>query len=516
MVSCTSKPKPPQLTAKQSNYTQTSTYKDVMEVVSYAQKHAKNMHYEVFGHSELGKNLPLLVFSDRVVETPKEAHTLNRPIVFIMANIHGGEVEGKEALLRLILELTKGTHQDWLNKVTLMLAPIYNADGNDKISNKHRVHQNGPSGGMGTRTNAKGLDLNRDMMKLASSEARALVQNILAKWNPALFMDLHTTDGSPHGYHLTYAVPLNPNTDPAIVAFQRQTMMPAIQKKMKQEGWNVFSYGNFWEKEMKEGYYTYSPQPRYTTNYIGLRNRLGLLSEAYSYLGFEQRIAVTEDFVKSTIQFMAHHADSVQALLTGIQKNYTTFSDTLQAGISYDFIQDPRTFNLLVSDLDTVSKKFGEMYKRMGIKDTVTSKLYNQFRITEQRAIPYAYAIDNRSGQFDHILENLSTHGIKYFTDNLNRTIKVKRFEVTKLDQANERYQHVLMNDISGKFHQEKISLKGWIIIPTTNINRPLIFQLLEPEAEDGYATWNMYGINLETDSFPVVKVPHKTDFTKK
>src|SRR5699024_8609218 len=129
----------------------------------------------------------------------------------------------------------------------------------------------------------------------------------LVKWNPALFMDLHTTNGSPHGYHLTYAVPLNPNTDQRIVDFQRNIMMPTIRKQMKENGWEVFSYGNFWRQGVGEGYYTYNPQPRYTTNYIGLRNRLGLLSEAYSYLKFEKRIDVTEDFVKSTIRFMVRH-----------------------------------------------------------------------------------------------------------------------------------------------------------------------------------------------------------------
>src|SRR5699024_236066 len=141
-------------------------------------------------------------------------------------------------------------------------------------------------------------------------------------------------------------------------------------------------------------------QPRYTTNYIGLRNRLGLLSEAYSYLKFEKRIDVTEDFVKSTIRFMVRHADSVRSLLNGLKDTYTHFSDTLRAGISYEFIRNPEEFKLLVSDLDTVDTEYGEMYKRMGIKDTVTSALYNQFRITEWRSVPFAYALDNRSGKY--------------------------------------------------------------------------------------------------------------------
>ncbi len=513
LVGCSS-PEPPRLVPEQSNFTQTSTYDDVMDVVNYAREQAENMHYEVFGRSELGKELPLLVFSDRFVETPKEAEQLNRPVVFIMANIHGGEVEGKEALLRLILELTEGQHENWLEDITLLLAPIFNADGNDKIDKSHRVNQYGPSGGVGTRANENGLDLNRDFTKLAASETRGVVQNVLVKWNPTLFMDLHTTNGSAHGYHLTYSVPLNPNTDPRIVNFQRNVMMPQIRKKMKQKDWQVFSYGNFREGAPEKGYYTYSPHPRYTTNYIGLRNRLGLLSEAYAYVDFENRIAVTEDFVKATIQFMVQNAESVQSLLNGLKKDYSTFSDTLQAGISYDYVRNPNDLQLLISDLDTVYKENFErnMYKRMGIEDTVTSELYNRFRITERRPVPFAYALDNRSDDYNNILKNLDAHGINYFTADSAREITVRRFEITEIQQADRRYQNRFMNEVSGEFHQEEISLNGWVIIPASNINRPLIFQLLEPEAEDGYVAWNMLRDSLKSKPFPIVKIMEKIE----
>lgn len=517
IIGCSSSSQPPKLTPRQTNFTQTSTYAEVMEVVAYARENAENMHYEVFGHTEQGKALPLLVFSDRVVETPKEAHQLHRPVIFVMANIHGGEVEGKEALLRIILELTAGKHREWLNNVTLLLAPIYNADGNDMISKSHRVNQYGPVGGVGTRANAKGLDLNRDMTKLASAEAQALVHNVLAKWDPALFMDLHTTNGSPHGYHLTYSVPLNPNTDPRIINFQRNIMAPYLQQKMKAKGWNVFPYGNFYEKNPSKGYYTYSPQPRYTTNYIGLRNRLGLLSEAYAYLDFKSRIEVTEDFVKTTINFMAGHADRVLSLISTLNKEYSTFVDTLRAGVSYDYIQNPREFPLLISDLDTVyfEKYDAAMYKRMGMKDTLTSKLYNQFRITATRPVPYAYALDNRAGRYNNIVKNLSLHGINHFVTDLKKKVKVRQFEITDLKRANERYQKRYMNTVEGVFHAQKVSLKGWVIIPTTNINRPLVFQLLEPEAPDGYVAWDMLGDDLTEKPFPIVKVINEIDFKK-
>ena len=39
------------------------------------------------------------------------------------------------------------------------------------------------------------------------------------------------------------------------------------------------------------------PSPRFNDNYIGLRNRFALLSEAYAYLTFEDRILATNRFM---------------------------------------------------------------------------------------------------------------------------------------------------------------------------------------------------------------------------
>src|SRR5947208_11910463 len=118
-----------------------------------------------------------------------------------------------------------------LSKLIILIAPIYNADGNEKISMNNRTAQNGPIGGVGVRENSKGYDLNRDYMKLDSPEAQALV-NLCNRWDPHLTVDLHTTNGSYHGYHLTYSIPLNPSVDPLIIAYHREKLMPAIAKVM--------------------------------------------------------------------------------------------------------------------------------------------------------------------------------------------------------------------------------------------------------------------------------------------
>ena len=120
------------------------------------------LHLTEFGYTTEGRKLPLLVFGELWDATPEEVTQAKKTRVLIQANIHAGEVAGKEALLMLIRELASGAHSSWSDSLVLLIVPIYNADGNEKISLYNRPRQHGPIGGMGQRANAQGLDLNRD------------------------------------------------------------------------------------------------------------------------------------------------------------------------------------------------------------------------------------------------------------------------------------------------------------------------------------------------------------------
>ena len=195
--------------AEITNYEETSTYADVTRVIDGLVATSPLVHTESFGKTEEGRELPLVVISDPKVTTPAAARKLGRPMVFVQANIHAGEVEGKEAILKLARRLVSGDLKPMTRQMVFLIAPDYNADGNEKVTPMNRTAQNGPVAGVGTRENSKGFDLNRDYMKLDTAEARSLV-GLMNKWDPHVLVDLHTTNGSYHGYHLTYSPILNP------------------------------------------------------------------------------------------------------------------------------------------------------------------------------------------------------------------------------------------------------------------------------------------------------------------
>src|ERR1051326_8275840 len=262
--------------------------------------------------------------------TPAAVKATGKLRVHIQGNIHAGEVEGKESAQMLLRDLALRKHDDWLRSIVFLITPIFNADGNEKFSLTNRGRQNGPINGMGTRAQAQGLNINRDFMKLETPEGRAFAKQ-WTDYDPHVGFDLHTSDGSFHAYHLTYAPPLSPDTPAAIMSLMKVEWFPFVTKNIKaKHGWETFYYGNV-QGGGRRGqpaapqtgprtWASFEALPRYHNTYVGMRNRFALLSEAYSYLTFEDRIKATSYFLEETLNFAAQNADRLKKICADADK----------------------------------------------------------------------------------------------------------------------------------------------------------------------------------------------------
>jgi hypothetical protein len=102
-------------------------------------------------------------------------------------------------------------------------------------------------------------------------------------------IDLHATNGSWHRYALTYDFPHNPAAPTRVPAFLRDAMLPEVSRRPQTAGVDTFFYGNF-NKE-HTAWRTYGHEPRYGTEYFGLRGTLGILAEAHAYHHHQNRSA---------------------------------------------------------------------------------------------------------------------------------------------------------------------------------------------------------------------------------
>ena len=240
-----------------------------------------------------------LILSKKPLAGEKPWEESKLPAILCVGNIHAGEVCGKEALLMLARDLVAKDTPPLLEHFVLLIAPIYNADGNEQVSKDNRPGQIGPEEGMGQRANRMGLDLNRDYTKLEAPETQALVR-LLRRWDPQVVIDTHTTNGSHHRYVLTFDGPRHPATDPELVNFVRQDLLPAVKRLVADSSnYDTFFYGDF-DADHKR-WTTYPALPRYGGHYVGLRNRISILSEAYAYAPYKERVLATQAFVSQCL-----------------------------------------------------------------------------------------------------------------------------------------------------------------------------------------------------------------------
>jgi hypothetical protein len=516
--------------AETSNFEETSTYDDVMRIAKGMASQSPLANYESYGKTEEGREMPLLILAEPAVASPEAARKLGRPIVLIQGNIHAGEVEGKEAALILARRLTQGDLRPLLKQLVILISPIYNADGNERISVQNRTAQNGPVGGVGTRENSKGLDLNRDHMKLDSAEARSFV-GLLNRWDPHVGIDLHTTNGSYHGYHLTYAPTLNPDADARLIALARDRVLPAVQQAvLEKHNFRTYYYGNFASESglARENarvdpaspgdtiWRTFDHRPRFNNNYIGLRNRLAILSEAYSYLDFRGRVRVTEVFVEEALHAVVANASRITTLTAQLDQEARTYATGKgpDLGVEFKIAALPTPVEILVGDVDKKpNPRSGREMLVMADKAVpVKMKDFGVFEATRSISMPRGWLIPRAhvdSGAYSTAIERLRLHGVQIQRVTADSELAVERFIITTYTRAPKPFQNRQEARLTGKHEPVKLSAQaGALFIPANQPLARLAFYLLEPESDDGLVTWNLIETGLAPGgTYPVYRV---------
>ena len=526
-----------QTRAERTGFKETSTHADVVAFVDSLQSRGAKVHVGIIGRTAQGRELPYVIASRPLVTTPLEAKRLGRPIVYIQGNIHAGEVEGKEAMQAVLRDLLFDPKPNVLDSVVLIVVPIYNADGNEMFrpQAQQRGAQNGPEL-VGQRPNAAGLDLNRDYMKAEAPETRASLAMFNA-WDPDLYVDLHTTNGSYHGYALTYSPSLHPAARIAGGtfggAFVADSMLPGIRARMRtRHKFESFDYGNFSGDEgpsaqgEARGWSSYEHLPRYGTNYYGVRGRLSILSEAYSHDPFERRVKSTEAFVRELLSMTAQKAKSVLAITRGADAALaagTIRSIPIRAALT----KRPVMLPVIEEPLDTLPEAKGQIqagrggrgagggagggrggcqwplsepgvrcgFKRSGRMITVKMPVKVTFDATLSVVPPVAYIIP-KNVMPDSVLHRLRLHGVVVEEAKAPATLDgVQVFSIDSMIKRGNPFQGHSEVRLDGTWRAESpaSALGDIYVVRTTQPLGVLVVELLEAQSDDGLVTWNFF-----------------------
>jgi hypothetical protein len=464
------------------------------------------------GWTALGKPVLLAIASDPPVTSPAEAAASGRLVVYLQANIHAGEVEGKEAVLILLRELAT-TRRDLLQQLVVLAAPDYNPDGNDAFGPVavNRGEQAGPDL-VGQRADALNLDLNRDYFKAEAPETRASLARVYATWDPALMVDCHTTDGTLHGYLLTYAPPLDPVGPRGPMGYVSGQMLPALRRTLEQKYHEpIFDYGNVEDPLDPKSWDTYAPLGWYGTNYVGLRGRMAILSEAYSHADFRTRVQVTHDFLFEVLAYAAAHAEEIRRVEREADRQTTLEGAGTTAGagagvaarpdLAVQYRQTTRGVEPVVL---AVMRPSGDTTRR-GRPRLVPTGEYRTVRIpvnvlfadSVTRPLPAGYFVPAAA---EEVATLLRLHGIQVQRLGAEWTDTVETVQAGQLAWAPREFQGHHLLAISATYARARRSLPaGTYFVPTAQPLGRLVFALLEPEGW-GLARWGVFDRQLGSE----------------
>jgi hypothetical protein len=495
--------------AERSGYAATSRYAEVVALLETIDARSSITRLISMGRSVEGRPIPVMVIADPPLATPAEARASGKLVLFAFGNIHAGEVCGKEALLRLAREFALDPEAPGrraiLDEAILLIAPIYNADGNERFDRSNRPGQNGPAEGMGQRPNAQGLDLNRDYIKLESPEARSMV-SFLNAWNPAVIIDTHTTNGSYHQFTLTFEAPLNPSGHPAPIDYARNEFLPEVSRRVEAEtGYKSFFYGNF-DRE-RTGWYTYDSRPRFGGPYAGLRNRIGILTEAYAYATYKDRILSTHAFVLDAFALAVEQADQIRAVIEQADRE-TTAAGAAAApddlvGLRHEWAAWERP--VIIPGYVEVE---GENGRPRPTEEKLDRKVahFGRFIPTLTVRRPLGYLIPPER---TNVLENLRLHGVRLERVTAATPVMIERATIETVNRNEREFQghrNVLV-DVSRESEVFSPPV-GWWYASTAQPLGSLLVYLLEPDSADGLVSWNFFDDRIQAGAtYPILRV---------
>jgi hypothetical protein len=483
----------PQTRFEQNNYQSTSSVADVDQFMTSLMKRDKALTpYQP-------KNAPRTTETGQALNAWRLAATGKDPLrVYINAGIHAGEVEGKDAMQLIMRELMQGKYPEIRNAIEIVTLPTYNADGADARDPLNRRHQPNPASGVGPRENAYGLDLNRDMMKAVAANTRWMLA-MYQDFQPAAVFDLHTTNGSYHGFHITYEPAWATGGDAPLQSLNRR-MLTDVRATMLPKGMPTYDYGNFrYDKEKKiDGWESAFSTPNLVSNYPTLQYALGVLVESYVYREFKDRIEDNRLYVLELLRWLAVHKNEVKQEQNLARQRWAEQWKNSDARLPLRTemtLAETYSFDVVDPVKDATGKIIGEKSRTK-----MDLPAYVSFKAVDEISVPQGYLID--PGYAEKLRPLLEAHGLKVLPGSARpKNQALMYFHESGREMAKDTFQGVFTLQLKGQWKEqlpEKRSGYQWT--PDTldralyvSLNQPLGrlgFYLLDPRSGDGLVFW--------------------------
>ncbi|MCP4711708.1 MAG: DUF2817 domain-containing protein, partial [Planctomycetes bacterium] len=399
-------------TSEQADFEVYTSYDEMMDYLQEVQAGSTEMLLGSYGKTLEGLESPYMVFSRPMITKPTEAHASGKPVILVASNIHGNERTIREGVLILVRQLaTPGTDMNrLLDDLVIVVVPSINPDG--FVRN--------------TRGNALGLDLNRDYIKQEQPTLQNFVQNIIQPWTPHVFLEGH--NGGAYPYNVTYQGPTHAGSDQRLTDLCDQELFPFVKAELEANGFKGWYYGS-----ARGDYKVWNAapfEPRFSYNYAGLINCIGVLYEAP---GQSRSDGALSGLVacRALLKYCARNPEKIKEVVARAKRRTIMLGQNARGEFPVQMEVGPKDYKVSYE----VSEGQGEDRKLIQITDGV---IMIEPIATKTRPRPYAYILEERAAR---AIQMLRRHNITVEVLQEETKIEIEAYQMTGIEHR-AQYDH--------------------------------------------------------------------------
>ena len=492
---------------EKSDFHQTPRYDETMEYLRKLGKGSPWIYVTTFGKTAEGRSIPLVIVSKNNSEfNAKKAQASGKAVVLIQNAIHAGEMDGKDACMMLLRDMCLfKENENILDKLVLLILPIYNLDGHERFGMYNRINQNGPDS-MGWRTTSQNLNLNRDYMKADAPETQAWLK-LFNEWLPDFFIDCHVTDGADFQYPITYSLNDQENVAPTVRDWIKEKFFPSVFSSMEEKKILIAPYIFLKDNnDITKGIVNPIGQPRFSTEYCVLQNRPGFLIETHMLKDYKTRVQATYELLLSMLKEISNDAGSLRLAVRTSDEEVIGEGEKADGNfhIPLQFTLTEKADSFLFHGFQFTKEKSEisgtDWVKYSNEKNDVTIPIYKTSKIVSEVTLPFAYIIPQ---QWKKTIDVVKDHGIELKRLTKPTEIEIESYKFTNVKWSEQPFEG--RHNVSFEtqpIKEKRLYPTGTLIAYTSQRNAKVLVHLLEPNAPDALVSWGFFDAIFEQKEY--------------
>jgi hypothetical protein len=311
-------------------------------------------------------------------------------------------------------------------------------------------------------------------------------------------VDTHVTNGTDHQHVLTLISTQHNKLDGELGEYLENTFESEIFQSLNDKNRAPIVYVNVHGGSPNEGWTQFWDAARYSSGYTSLFQTLGFISESHMWKPYKERVENTYDYLETMIMLTAKNGGIIQekrkndrqallesdSLATNWEINKGKFRMVTLKGFKSSMPTNSLTGNPLL-----------HYDRNQPIEKEVP--FYNEYAITNKVKVPNYYVIPQAWG---NVIERLTANGVQFTSLKKDSLMRVEGYRIEAYQTAKTAYEgHYLHfgTTISSETKQIKFR-KGDIMVPTKQLSKKYLVEVLEPSSQDSFFNWNFFDTILQ------------------